>query len=73
MLTLLYRLAALVDGLFHWRMSSVFLATLLVCLGLIAWLPEGLAQWRVCAPLAVAGIALGFVWQFRASKARTPT
>ena len=69
MLTLLQFLAALVDGLFHWRMYSVFFATLLVCLGLIAWLPEGLAQWRVCAPLAVAGIALGFVWQFRASKA----
>ena len=31
-------------------------------------LPDGLAQWLVCMPLAVAGIALGFIWQIRASK-----
>lgn len=68
MLGLLQLLAVLVDTLLYWRMYSVFLATLLACLGLMAVLPEGPAQWLVCTPLAVGGIALGFVWQFRALK-----
>ena len=69
MLGLLQLLAVLLDGLLYWRMYSVFLATLLACLGLMALLPDALAQWLVCMPLAVAGIALGFIWQIRASKA----
>jgi hypothetical protein len=69
MLGLLQLLAVLLDGLLYWRMYSVFLATLFACLGLMALLPDGLAQWLVCMPLAVAGIALGFIWQIRASKA----
>jgi hypothetical protein len=68
MLGLLQLLAVLVDALLYWRMYSGFLVTLVVCLGVMALVPDGLAQWLLCTPLAVAGIALGFVWQFRASK-----
>lgn len=68
MLTLLQMLAVLIDTLIYWRMYSGFLATLVVCLGVMALVSDGLAQWLVCTPLAVAGIALSFVWQFRASK-----
>lgn len=69
MLGLLQLLAVLVDVLLYWRMYSGFLATLVVCLGVMALVPDGLGQWLVCTPLAVAGVALSFVWQFRASKA----
>jgi hypothetical protein len=68
MLGLLQLLAVLVDALLYWRMYSGFLVTLVVCLGVMALVPDGLAQWLLCTPLAVAGIALSFVWQFRASK-----
>jgi hypothetical protein len=71
MLGLVQLLAVLADGLLYWRMYSVFLATLLACLGVMALVPDGLAQWLVCTPVAVAGIALGFVWQYRASIARS--
>lgn len=68
MLGLLQLLAVLVDGLLYWRMYSGFLATLVICLGVTALLPDGLAQWLACTPLAVAGIGLSFLWQLRASK-----
>jgi hypothetical protein len=68
MLTLLQMLAVLIDALIYWRMYSGFLATLVVCQGVMALVSDGLAQWLVCTPLAVTGVALSFLWQFRASK-----
>jgi hypothetical protein len=44
------------------------LLQLLAVLVVMALVPDDLAQWLFCTPLAVAGIALSFVWQFRASK-----
>ena len=71
MLGLLQFLAVLVDGVLFWRLYSGFLATLVVCQGVLAWLSDGLAQWLVCAPLAIVGVAASFFWQIRAAKSAT--
>ena len=71
MLGLLQFLAVLVDGVLYWRLYSGFLATLVACQGVLAWLSDGLAQWLVCVPLAIVGVAASFVWQIRAAKSAT--